>query len=474
MAVRGKPFRLGVLILASMGAAGTQLLLAPVCVGVVTYTGVNLAGADFGEGSLPGTYGTHYTYPTAAEVDYFIGKGMNTFRLPFRWERLQQSLNSPFDAAELARLDGFVDYATGQGAYVVLDPHNYARYYGNIVGSASVPHASFADFWTRLADEYQDNDRVIFGLMNEPNTMPTEQWRDSAQEAITAIRDTGATNLILVPGNAWTGAHSWTQNWYGTPNATAMLSIVDPADNFAFDVHQYLDDNSSGGSAQIVSPTIGQERLVQFTNWLHTNDRRGFLGEFAVANSTIGTSGTQIGDEAIDNMLDYIQANGDVWLGWMWWAAGPWWGNYMFTLEPTNLGLPTETDRPALAVLQPHLAFPSPDPPGDFNRDGTVDAADYVVWRHTLGQYVPLGSGADGDRDGLIDDDDYSFWTTNFGATFGSGARAQSATTVPEPSAASMMSFAALAIVVAQRRFVSIPVTRRGSRPEGSHVDSNQ
>jgi endoglucanase len=61
----------------------------------IRFTGVNLAGAEFGVGNgsvnLPGTYGTHYTYPTAAEANYFIGKGMNTFRVPFRWERLQRS-----------------------------------------------------------------------------------------------------------------------------------------------------------------------------------------------------------------------------------------------------------------------------------------------------------------------------------------------------------------------------------------------
>jgi endoglucanase len=387
------------------------------CFAELNYTGVNLAGADFGEGNLPGTYNIHYTYPTSAEVDYFIGKGMNTFRLPFRWERLQQSLNASFNAAEFLRLDNFVNYATAQGAYVVLDPHNYARYHGSVIGGGSVSNASFADFWSRLANEYRDNPRVIFGLMNEPNSMPTEQWRDAANTAIAAIRNAGATNLILVPGNAWTGAHSWTQNWYGTPNSVAMLGIVDPGNNFAFDVHQYLDDNSAGDDAGIVSQTVGQQRLVQFTDWLHANDRRGFLGEFAVANSTIGAGESQIGDVAIDNMLNYIQANSDVWLGWTWWAAGPWWGNYMFTLEPTNLGQPGQTDRPAMGVLQPHLAVPAPTVPGDFNHDGKIDAADYVVWRKTDGDEV-----------------DYDIWRDNFGRTVSAGS--ESNRPVPEPATA--------------------------------------
>ena len=72
----------GVLAMLGLGMASAQNPLR--------FTGVNLAGADFGEGQLPGTFGKHYTYPTAEEVDYFTAKGMNVFRLPFRWERLQR------------------------------------------------------------------------------------------------------------------------------------------------------------------------------------------------------------------------------------------------------------------------------------------------------------------------------------------------------------------------------------------------
>src|SRR5262245_45131596 len=98
------------------------------------YAGVNLAGAEFGEQNLPGTYGVDYTYPTNAEVDYFRSKGMTLLRVPFRWERLQQSLGGALDATEKGRLDTFVDYATGAGMTVLLDPHNYARYRDALIG----------------------------------------------------------------------------------------------------------------------------------------------------------------------------------------------------------------------------------------------------------------------------------------------------------------------------------------------------
>jgi hypothetical protein len=78
---------------------------------------------------------------------------------------------------------------------------------------------------------------------------------------------------------------------------------------------------------------------------------------------------------------------------------------------------------------------------GDYNRDGTVDASDYVVWRKTLNQTVTRGSGADGDANGIIQLADLNIWRANFGATSGGGA----STAVPEPSAAILATLAALA-----------------------------
>src|SRR5262245_14947866 len=92
------------------------------------FTGVNLAGAEFGS-TVPGTFGSDYIYPNQGEVDYFRGKGMNLIRLPFRWERLQQTTNANFNGPELNRLHTFVSATTAKGVYVILDPHNYARYY---------------------------------------------------------------------------------------------------------------------------------------------------------------------------------------------------------------------------------------------------------------------------------------------------------------------------------------------------------
>jgi hypothetical protein len=93
---------------------------------------------------------------------------------------------------------------------------------------------------------------------------------------------------------------------------------------------------------------------------------------------------------------------------------------------------------------------------GDYNLNGTVDAADYVIWRDTLGSPVTPSSGADGDGDGMIGSGDYDVWRAHFGATAGSGAAAVisslSGNSVPEPAAWLLCCFAAAAIAALRRR----------------------
>lgn len=68
---------------------------------------------------------------------------------------------------------------------------------------------------------------------------------------------------------------------------------------------------------------------------------------------------------------------------------------------------------------------------GDYNGDGTVDAADYTIYADTEGDSVPMGSGADGNGNGVIDPGDYTIWANNYGATSGGSSVA-----IPEPAAA--------------------------------------
>jgi endoglucanase len=306
------------------------------------HRGINLSGGEFGS-AIPGTYNKDYTFPTNAEVDYYMSKGMTTFRVGFLWERIQTSAYGQLETTYSGRLDSIVKYATGKGAKVIIEPHNFARYYGKTVGSTQVPNAVFADFWKRLGGRYASNANVLFNLVNEPHDINSEQWVGAANAAIAAIRQAGAHNTIVVPGNGWTGAHSWNSSSYGTSNAVALLKVVDSENNLIFEAHQYLDSDSSGGSGQCMSGTIGRERLAPFVNWLRKNGKKGMIGEFAGGNNAMCTT-------ALKDMLTYMNAQSDVLTGWLWWGGGPWWGEYVFTLEPTG-----GKDRPQMALLLPHL-----------------------------------------------------------------------------------------------------------------------
>jgi hypothetical protein len=92
---------------------------------------------------------------------------------------------------------------------------------------------------------------------------------------------------------------------------------------------------------------------------------------------------------------------------------------------------------------------------GDYNDDGTVNAADYTVYRNCksgLGGCVSLPAGTD-DTPGSVDVDDFARWKLHYGDTiFGAGAGATvSAENVPEPASLTMIAMC-LGLLAANRR----------------------
>jgi hypothetical protein len=79
---------------------------------------------------------------------------------------------------------------------------------------------------------------------------------------------------------------------------------------------------------------------------------------------------------------------------------------------------------------------------GDYNGDGMVDAADYVMWRKHHGSEVD--HHADGNDDGMVDDDDYGVWNGAFGNNLnggggpGPGGAVVAGAAIPEPTVIGM------------------------------------
>lgn len=324
-----------------LGAALSLCLSGPASAEPLPLTGFNLAGAEFGH--LPGRAGTDYFYPSESDVAALLSHGAGVFRLPFRWERLQPKLGGPLDEAELGRLVAAVKLITDSGARVIVSPHNYARYRDEVLGSPDVPIDAFASFWGALAGTFRDNGLVAFGLMNEPHDIGVTTWRDAAGAALAAIRGRGAANLILVPGAAWTGGHNWASPDHGVSNAVAMADIHDPLDNFAYEIHQYLDADYSGTHGTCKADDVGVKALEGVTDWLDRHRAKAFLAEFG---STTDANCLR----AMDNMLSFVEAHPSAWMGWTYWAAGSWWGDNWMSAQPRD-----GSDPPQLTTLMKHM-----------------------------------------------------------------------------------------------------------------------
>jgi endoglucanase len=309
----------------------------------INLVGVNLAGAEFGaDAGLPGRYQIHYIYPSEADFKRYAGLNLKLVRLPFRWERIQPKLNGELNAAELGRLMATLDHAKKYNMQVILDMHNYYRYYGKLIASNEVPISAFADSWRRIAQKVANHPAVHgYGLMNEPHST-NGKWPAAALAAAQAIRSIDQKRWIIVSGDRWSSAFHWPS--YNTQLATNPW-MRDPKNNLVYEAHLYFDNDYSGTYASrsaVYDPMVGVNRAKPFVEWLSKNKLRGYIGEHGSPDFSPSAIA------ATDNLLKYL---GQHCIPSTYWAAGPWWGDYALSLDVKS-GKP----RPQLPVLQKHAA----------------------------------------------------------------------------------------------------------------------
>lgn len=213
---------------------------------------------------------------------------------------------------------------------------------GSVIGNTSDPIAAttkqFMHFWNELAGRYVKNEKVIFGIMNEvcqnptsynisltdntqPHDMPTSLVLENDQAAINGIRNSGAKQLILAPGNGYTGGHAWNSSAAtqgDAPSADYLYMIQDPLNNTAIDIHEYLDEDFSGSHVECVHSYPSE--LGFLTSWLKQYGLKAMITE-------IGGSYDPTCTTLLKQALNYMHDNPE-YIGWTAWAAGPLWGQY--------------------------------------------------------------------------------------------------------------------------------------------------
>lgn len=284
----------------------------------VPHRGVNLTGAE---------YDYAFQLPDAESALYFVKKGMNSIRIPFKWEYLQPAaeLGKPldFNKGNAKKYAALVKQLTDAKITVIIDMHNYMRYQSGVIGVDSIATTQhYSSIWSDFARQYKDNPYVIFDLMNEPHDLNPADLIKNYNAAIAAIRTQGFNNIILLEGSAWSGLESWTD---GEANSNANVfangAIHDPKNNYAINVHQYY-DHAGGGTRVCQTENLLQTFKFQaFLDWLRANKVAAFLTETGgAANEGCASAINQLLTAVEANPASNIHEGG--FLGWNGWDAG--------------------------------------------------------------------------------------------------------------------------------------------------------
>lgn len=318
-------------------------------------TGVNAAGAEFNLKKLPGTAFKDYTYPINQDLAFFAERGANIIRLPFRWERLQPTLDGPLDAGEVGRIRATINGAKAQDLCVLLDMHNFAKYYGDKLGDNAALDAAFIKVWLLIAKEFGDPTETVFGLMNEPANMPLADWAALSKRTLKALRDAKATNLVFIGGGRWSGVHDWFAGLTAS-NASEFDDLQDPLNRTVLEVHQYTDKDYSGTHTEATGkgclpPEHFDSKFERISAWATEHGQQLFLGEFGVPPSQECLA-------ALTRLLELTQSA--PWRGWTYWAAGRWWGDYHHAISAYNQPLSPQWGPLERFFYKPTSDTPSP------------------------------------------------------------------------------------------------------------------
>ncbi|QDV73874.1 LamG-like jellyroll fold domain-containing protein [Botrimarina mediterranea] len=259
---------------------------------------------------------------------------------------------------------------------------------------------------------------------------------------------TAANNALVGSELAWT----FGRGWYNGGNVDHINGVMDNVrfTEGALDPSEFLPFEVGSTLTLVVNPDTGEASLRN-----DTNEAFGF--DYYRIDSDAGDLSTAGWNSLSDQGVDAVGPNpGESWDE----ATGANSANLLVeqflsgesVLAPgqsLSLGSPYagsgEGDlevryaRTGAGLQRSKVVYSTIELPGDFNGDGSVNAADYTVWRDNEGSTSSLAADASGN--GRIDRADYNIWAANYGATLSSSAA------IPEPAAALLASLGVAALV---------------------------
>jgi hypothetical protein len=199
----------------------------------------------------------------------------------------------------------YVDDLTAQGIYVILDLHKIVTGQEvNTHGLHPMPDAEHTPvFWTQVANAYKDDGMVLFDVYNEPHDVgwpclrdgncPTVSYPTVGMQTLTnTIRQTGATNVLLVSGVGW------------SDDLTHWLDFTprDPLSNIGASWHVYPHDSWCGNVTcyeRVIAPIAAKYPLV-------------------VTEFNAGLYGTYCGTDGLATLLTWLDSHGAGYTAFTW------------------------------------------------------------------------------------------------------------------------------------------------------------
>ena len=218
-------------------------------------------------------------------------------------------------------------------------------------------------------------------------------------------------------------------DYVGRKQHNNLVLVVDPASG------EGRMQNESEISVDIDGYIITSEAGALLDTWNSVDDQDAAGGNWGEANP----SANQLAELKSEGVTTLNQGDGFN-LGTLFNTALSQDLQFEFLLSDSSIGFAGVVQYEALAAAA-GLA-------GDYNKDGIVDAADYTVWRDSVG--MSAGTLPNDPAGGVIGQNQYDQWKNNFGATASSSAL--NSASVPEPSTLWLLSGFLFAAFACRRR----------------------
>ncbi len=243
---------------------------------------------------------------TPQDLDWIVGAGFDTIRLPVRFG---SNWNGTIWPGFLARVEQVVLQAQDRGLKVILDLHHFDELMADPDTYAPV----FVAIWSELADRFEGHgDQLIFELLNEPrDAVTTARALELYRAVLPIIRRKHPDRWIILGG--------------GHMNSLVeMLDLPDMGPRIALTFHYYnpirFTHQQADWTPEYFPPSswgLPEESEIIANDLARAArpDVPVFLGEFGVVRNADTTSR----NDWIETVRKAAEENG---IAWCYWAYG--------------------------------------------------------------------------------------------------------------------------------------------------------